>query len=607
MRLEKNWFYQLCLSLSIVGLLYVLIAGVSTIGEGQEYPYFLKGLLLLGLFALWVFVQFIAMVAARFKLAEKLSVNKKYVRIGEYVFVGIILAVALAVRIMVIHKIPMQVESDYKTYYEIADLLKQGTLIKEGKGYCNYIAMFPHVMGYCFILKTIFTWFGTSVMVGQYLNTFFSMATILIIYRIGRLLGGRIAGIIALIGTAFWPSQVLYLTMLSAEYVFTFFLYGSILLFIYLVKRSNENVSEAAFTIALHIILGIMIALTAAIRPMAIILLVAIIICLAPQKMKVLVIPQNDIPLAIRFLEKGWLRCVLIIIPYLIVSSFITTNIEATINKELPSASTSFGYNLLVGLNAESKGGWNDQDAKLLYDSMETTGSATQAHITCRDLALIRLTSYPQKIFNLLIEKYELLWGNDDYGSTWNIAFLQEQGELTQARSNFLYNSRDYNNIVYLTTIFFALIALIYLIKKEGSYVYILILIYLGTAGMHLFVESQNRYHYFVLQVFIILAGLGIHFIFEDGRNRADVIRKRKSEKEIEVKTKNDEIQIEQIIEERIKRIRKEEMTNTFNMEEAIKNKHVIMTVSEAYRTARMREDQNDGSDDTETAEKGSE
>lgn len=602
MRLEKNWFYQLCLSLSIVGLLYILIAGVSAIGEGQEYAYFLKGLLILGLFALWVSVQFIAMIAARFKLSEKLSVNRKYVRVGEYIFVGIILAVALAVRIMVIEKIPMQVESDYKTYFEIADLLKQGTLIKEGKGYCNYIAMFPHVMGYCFILKTVFTWFGTSVVVGQYLNIFFSMATILIIYRIGRMLGGRITAIIALIGTAFWPSQVLYLTMLSAEYVFTFLLYGCILLFISLIKGSNESINEAAVTITLHIILGIMIAITAAIRPMAIIFLVAIIICLVPQKMKVVAMPRNDIPLAVRFVEKGWLRCVLIIIPYLIVSSFITTNIEATINKELPSASTSFGYNLLVGLNAESKGGWNDEDAKLLYDSMEATGSATQAHITCRDLALIRLTSYPQKIFNLLIEKYELLWGNDDYGSTWNIAFLQEQGELTQARSDFLYNSRDYNNIIYLSTIFFSLIALIYLMKKEGSYVYILILIYLGTAGIHLFVESQNRYHYFVLQVFIIFAGLGIHFIFEDSRNKADEIRKKKSEKEIEVKTKNDEIQIEQIVEDRVKKIRKEEMSNTFNMEEAIKNNHVIMTVSEAYYTGKNLEVQND---DTENVAKG--
>ncbi|WP_414732168.1 hypothetical protein [Acetobacterium carbinolicum] len=591
MRLEKNWFYQLCLSLAIVGLLYILIAGVSSIGDGQEYSYFLKGLLILGLFALWLIVQFTAMIAARFKLAERLDVNKKYVRIGEYVFVFIILAVALAVRIMVINKIPMQVESDYKTYYEIADLLKQGTLIKEGKGYCNYIAMFPHVMGYCYILKTVFTWFGTSVVVGQYLNIFFSIATIVIVYRIGRALGGRIAGIIALLGTAFWPSQVLYITMLSAEYVFTFLLYGSILLFIYLAKGSNENISEAVIGMTLHVILGGIIAVAAAVRPMAIILLVAIIICLVPQKMKTSAMPRNDIPLAIRFLEKGWQRCVLIIIPYLIVSSFITTNIEATINKELPSASTSFGYNLLVGLNAESKGGWNDEDAKLLYDSMDATGSATQAHIACRDLAFVRLTSYPQKIFNLMVEKYELLWGNDDYGSTWNIAFLQEQGELTKARSDFLYTARDDNNIIYLSTVFFALIALIYLMKKDGSYAYTLILVFLGTAGMHLFVESQNRYHYFVLQVFIILAGLAIHFIFADGRKKVVELQKNKSDKEISLKTENEKTQIEKIVQERLKKIRKEEMSNTFNMEEAIKNKHVIMTVSEAYHTGKDQDD----------------
>ena len=94
------------------------------------------------------------------------------------------------------------------------------------------------------------------------------------------------------------------------------------------------------------------------------------------------------------------------------------------------------------------------------------------------------------------------------------------------------------------------------------------------------------------------MRGLGIHFIFEDSRNKADEIRKKKSEKEIEVKTKNDEILIEQIVEDRVKKIRKEEMSNTFNMEEAIKNKHVIMTVSEAYYTAKKQEDQNDDTED---------
>lgn len=583
MRLEKNWFYNFCVSLSIVGLLYIIISGFSSLGAGQEYSYFFKGVLILVLFGLWTLINFLAVISAKFSLLSRFSSDKKWVLIAEGLVVVAVMVAAFLLRLMVIQRIPMQVASDYKTYYEIADLLKQGNIQEEGEGYCNYIAMFPHVMGYSYILKTVFNWFGTSVLVGQYLNIGFSMGTIWFVYRIGRRLGGRIGGFISLIGTAFWPSQVLYLTMLSAEYAFTFFLFTCISLFLYLNKDYGENTGEAAKSIALYMLLGVFIAITAAIRPMALILLVGIIICLFPQKMRMPHIPKNDMPLILRFLEKGWLRCVVIIIPYLIISSAITTNIELTVDRTLPSSSTSFGYNLLVGLNADSKGGWNDADAKLLYDTMEATGSATQAHITCRNLAFIRLTSAPEKIVNLFVEKYELLWGNDDYGATWNISFLREQGNLTKERSNFLYAIRDYNNIIYLITIFFGIIALIYLLAKEGSYAYILILMYLGTVAMHLMVESQNRYHYFVIQVFIILSGMGIHFIFENERGKVRHIKKKEQKKEIEMKLEKEEIEIQEAIDKKVQEIRKEVMSNTFDMAYALKNRHVTVTVSEVY------------------------
>ena len=580
---KKNWFYQLSISLSIIGMLYILICGFSSLGEGQEYSYLPKGILLLTLFGVWLLVQLLAHLSARFGLAKRLSKNKKWVLIVEAVFVVVVLAGALTLRIIAIQQLPMKPASDYKTFYEIAELLKNGTLLEEGKGYCNYIAMFPHVIGYCFILKTAFTWFGTSVVVGQYVNIAFSVATVFLAYRIGRKLGGRITGIIGLLGTAFWPSQILYVTMLSAEYAFTFLLYACILLFISLVKDYDENTEKATRAIVLHVVLGIMIALTAAIRPMAIIFLLAIIICLFPLKMKLPNIPRNDIPLKLRLLEKGWLRCILIIVPYMIISGSITTNIEMTINKTLPSSSTSFGYNLLVGLNTESIGGWNDNDADLLYSSMEKTGSASQAHITCRDLAFVRLTTNPKGMLNLFIEKYELLWGNDDYGSTWNISFLKEQGELTPDRSDFLYKIRDYNNIIYIVTIFFGLIAMIYFLNKKGSFAYILSLIFLGTAALHMFVESQNRYHYFVLQAFVLLAGMGIHFIFEDKKKYAMNLDKNKSQKIMLEEINKKKLESQEMIEEKITEIREEILSNTFDMKEALKNGHVIMTVSQAY------------------------
>ena len=578
MKLEKNWFYYLCVSFSIVGMLYIIVCGFVSLGAAQEYPYYAKGLLLFGIFALWMLLQLTAIISARFRLPERLSESKKWIRILEAIIVILVLAAAFVIRLLVIWKVPMDPESDYKTYYEIAVLLKDGTIQKLGKGYCNYIAMFPHIMGYCYLLKTAFQIFGTSVMVGKYLNLFFATATVFFTYKIGRKLGGRITGMIALIACAFWPSQILYITMLSAEYAFTFFLFACIWLFLSLVKDYDYTTKKAIQAVVLHGVLGILIALTAAIRPMALILLFAIIICIFPQKMKMPDIPRNDIPLMLRLLEKGWLRCIIIIIPYMILSGIITTNIELTVDRTLPSSSESFGYNLLVGLNTDSIGGWNDADAKLLYDSMEKTGSAAQAHITCRDLAFTRLTSNPKGIINLFMNKYELLWGNDDYGTTWNIVFLKEQGNLTTERSDFLYKIKDYNDILYIVLIFFSIMAMIYAWGKEGSFSYILILLYLGTVAMHLFVESQNRYHYFVLQVFMILAAMGIQFIFREANEKADRIRvneKRRLEQSEVV------LQIEEPVKEEEVPVREmEEPIRAFNMQEALKKGHIIMTVT---------------------------
>lgn len=584
MNLKKNWFYFLSISFAIIGFLYILVCGFVSLGEGQEYPYIAKGMLLIGIFIVFVSLSIMTSLAAKLSLRRFIKINPKYYTYAEIGFVVSVLIAAIVVRILVIANFPMKPESDYKTYFEIAVLLKDGAIQKDGKGYCDYIAMFPHVMGYSYILKTLFKVTGTSVLAGQYLNVFFSVMTVFFTYRIGRKLGGRTAGIIGLVLSAFWPSQVLYITMLSAEYSFTFFLFLSIWIFLSLVIDYDKTTKKAGKGIFMHMLLGVLIALAAAIRPMALILLIAIVLTILPQKMKLPSVHKNTIPLTLRMLEKGWIRCILIIIPYFILSNVITTNIELIVNKTLPSASTSFGYNLLVGLNTESIGGWNDEDASLLYASMEQTGSATKAHITCRDLALQRIISNPEGIFNLFIHKYELLWGNDDYGATWNIAFLDEQGNLTKDRSDFLYALRDVNNILYMIVIFLALISLIYLWKTKGSFAYVLVLVYLGTVAMHLFVESQNRYHYFILQIFMILASMCVPFLYEDAKK--SIMQKGSQVKleQLEAKAMQQAIEDYHIQENAMEELRKEAFSNVFNMKEALENGNVIMTVTQAYQ-----------------------
>lgn len=583
MKLEKNWFYHLSISLSVAGVAYILISGVSHIGNSLKYPYAKKGMLLLVFFLSWVGVHFIALLLARLDIGRKLEEKRKLMLGVEGAYVFLILCAAFGLRYAVIYHMPMEPASDYKTYFEIAEMMKNGTLQEKGEGYCNYIAMFPHIIGYCYILKNVFILLGTSVWNGQLANIIFSVSTVFIIYRIARKLGGRLPGVIALTAAAFWPSQILYINMLASEYSFSFFLYLSLLLSLHLAMDYHGDTKHGIRGILLHILLGCLIAAAAAIRPMALILLIAILLCILPLKMKLPNIPQNSIPVLVQLLGKGWIRGVLILVSYLILSNVLTTNTELVINQSVPSFGESFGYNLLVGLNGESRGGWNEEDSRFLYDSLERTGSPVQAQIACRNQAVKRFTENPKAVFDLFINKYELLWGNDDYGVTWNQAFLNEQNHLTPQRASFLASVREINHMVYMVFALFSFMTLIYLLARSASYLYIPILLYLGTVGMHLLVESQNRYHFHVLPVFMIIASVGIQYIFENAVGfvkSQDMLRLEKEKlkcKEEFILKKFEEEEHEAI------KLRYQKMTNAFDMKSAIEKGNVIVTVSEKY------------------------
>ena len=61
---------------------------------------------------------------------------------------------------------------------------------------------------------------------------------------------------------------------------------------------------------------------------------------------------------------------------------------------------------------------------------MESTGSAQEAQLACRDLAMERLKTDPRALINLFVHKFEVLWGNDDYGASWNILFMEKHASI---------------------------------------------------------------------------------------------------------------------------------------------------------------------------------
>lgn len=584
MKPKKNVFGYFVHILFLVGILYALVCGIGDLGTGREYPYLLRGGFFLLLLLLWCLLNAMAAVAARFEWEDLSKTRKRVLDIMEGLFAAAVLAAAGWVRLEAIRNLPMQPASDYKTYFEIGDYLNRGTLTKAGTGYCDYIAMFPHVYGYPSFLAWLFRHFGTKVSVAQYANLVLSVATVFLTYRTGRLAAGRMAGLTALVLAAFWPSQVLYSTMVASEFLFSFLLMLGVYLFVLSMKVCTPQMRHPGLGVLLHIAIGVCLGFCAGVRPMALIAVITIVLCIFPQRLFLPAEKEEQPSISLMILSRGWMRCLIIILCYVLITTATNMTIERTVDRKLASGSTSFGYNLLVGLNAQSEGGWNQEDATYLYDAYDRTGDAGQAHLACRDLAIQRLTRDPESLFNLFLRKYHVLWGNDDYGGTWNLVFLDEQGNLTPERESFLYGSRDWGNLYYLLCLAFAGIAGIFLWKKGNDTEFVFVLIFVGTVGMHLFVESQNRYHYHALYMFALLAGCAVDGIYR--MNRAKVLKLREEKEAARAKLREKQERIRKMHQDELEltQLREEAMQSKFDMKDALERNLVRVSVSQAYQ-----------------------
>ena len=577
---RKNLFQYFAISVFILSLIYILAGGIFSLGQGQEYPYLLSGVFLALLLLGWLMLNGGSSLIARVDPNRRLR-EFSWMKGAEIAFALIVLAAAAILRIRVVQTMPMQVESDYKTYYEIADLLVRGTLRTEGPGYCDYISLFPHVYGYPFALSLVFRIFGTSVKTALYFNVALSVLTAFIAYRTARLAGGRLCGAAVLLLTAFWPSQILYINMVASEYLFSCMLMFAMYLFVKSIKDYDSDTEHPTAGVVLHVLLGAWLALTAAVRPMALLLIITIVICVGFERLRLPVRLTKDQPVSLVFLSKGWMRCFLIIAVYAALSALISIGISNTIDRDLASGTTSFGYNLLVGLNTESEGGWNQADTDYLYAALDATGSASEAHLACRDLAIQRLRDV-KGILNLFFYKFQVLWMNDDYGTTWNLLFMNQQGTLTASREGFLYAVRGMGNVFYLLVVAFAAIEGIFLWKRGCGLAYPFLLMYLGTAAMHLLVENQNRYHFHALYMLAILAALGVRDICGASRVR---VQQRLEERRTLAQQKQEDAMKEKALlqeEEHLTELRQEAMRSRFDMRDALETGFITVRVSQA-------------------------
>ena len=216
----------------------------------------------------------------------------------------------------------------------------------------------------------------------------------------------------------------------------------------------------------------------------------------------------------------------LVLVCYLVTGSVINRAISDIIGEQPASGLYASGYNLMVGLNTQSNGLWNETDSEFFAQTYDATKSATGAHQACMEVAAQRIQSEPENVLNLMVYKFRDLWRTDDFGIDWNLLWTEQQGTLTPELRSLLESIRPIGRVMYMAVLLFAALGAMEAWRRRlapNAMILICMLFFLGTALSHMLLETQVRYHYNMIPFLILLAAWTVRSWSKTAAEKEDI------------------------------------------------------------------------------------
>ncbi len=285
--------------------------------------------------------------------------------------------------------------------------------LAEGRGYVNEeggaTAYYPP--GYPAVLGIVYWLVGHRPVAGEVLNVVLGALTAGLVYWIGSRAFGRVAGLLAALAVAVFPSQILYASQLHSEVVFTaVYLLGLGLL---LAAPSPEDRRWAPYWVAVGLAIGI----AALIRPVGLSLLVA-----TPFALRARGTPWR--PLALATLVAA-MAAVLLLTPWVVRNA---------VKVGVPTISTNTGLNFWIGNHEGATGTWGWPPAEV-FPTISDDLTEQERHDYYRGFELGRefIRQHPLDALSLLPRKAYHLYINDAHAvtltETWGQTTFLSEGE----------------------------------------------------------------------------------------------------------------------------------------------------------------------------------
>ena len=378
---------------------------------------------------------------------------------------------------------------DYETFFQTAVDLANGCPLA-GK---DYIAMFPHILGYAAFLSVFLRLFGESLMTAALVNVLLTTLSGIMLYAVSLKYCGRKAAFLVYLLWAVCPSKLLYNTMSLSEPFYTCLL----LLFFLLVSKTvdadsaDQRIGRAALG---GLLSGLALAMVNAARPIGIIPIIAFLLWLFFLSDWQSIRSRKKTVILFAFL---------LLLSYAVTGSIWKSYASARLEQMPPSVP---GYSIYVGFNPRTQGSYADEDMDLLQSRYfgEYDRNAEAAQQSMLESAKLRIAENRKGIPSLMIHKLSTLLGHDEGG-----AFYSRESLSDRAYSLWCIAA----NIWYYLLCMLAVLGCVKMSKNPaGNGLLIVLLCLIGIVLAQLLVEVAARYHYCLIPMMLLMASPGLSF-----------------------------------------------------------------------------------------------
>ncbi|MFC5469155.1 glycosyltransferase family 39 protein [Cohnella suwonensis] len=424
-------------------------------------------------------------------------------RLSATTFLIVFLSAGFAVRMAWVLWNPATPQSDFLFMYNAAQAAASGDY---SFGSSAYYSSFPYQFGFTMYEAAVIKLFGDySLLALKFLNVLYGIGIAAVLYAAASKTFNESCGRIAALFYLFYLPNILMSSVLTNQHLSTLlFLLGCLLLL-----RGPDSTTSRS------LLAGLLIGLSQLVRPIGIIYLAGIVLFMLPGLgRKFRVSPRGTEAIA------ASARLVGVFVVFYAVQFLASTTLMSTGVSQSPLSGGDRYWKFMVGLNAETNGVWNADDAR--YANGFPFGE--ERHRAELKRIKERLADKPE-VAALMGRKLVLMWGSADSSAYWSLQGLNEW-RLERMLSK-------WEGPMYILVNAFGLVALIALWRTRrypASSLYLLLL--LLYAGAHLLIEIQTRYRLDLLPVAIVLQSYGAYLACEWAN--AWTIGKRRSRRGME-------------------------------------------------------------------------